>query len=102
MLEHRNAERRKAGNRRVRTDPRYKEPEKDRRRQHERRRGERRKNLTASVTCRKCGALFIITKDIFYKTVHEGKPILCPKGCTKDNTKIAKTALFMIERGKRK
>ncbi|MBI3600666.1 MAG: hypothetical protein HY097_08505 [Nitrospinae bacterium] len=101
MLEQRRTDRRKTGNRRLRIDQSYKEQGKEKRIHQARRKDERRKKPSASVTCRECGTLFLVTREIFYQATREGKPILCPNGCKKDNTKIAKTAVFMIERGKR-
>jgi hypothetical protein len=99
--ERRKLERRKGIERRKNIDPQYKEPGKNRRVHQDRRSGERRKNISAFVTCRECGNMFLITKDDFHKMTLEDKPVYCPRGCKKDNTKIAKTSLFMIERGKR-
>jgi hypothetical protein len=99
MLELRKISRRKTSSRRSRIDQSYKAQGKEKRIHQERRSNERRKKPSASVTCRECGTLFIVTMDIFRQAANEGKPILCPKGCKKDNTKIAKTAVFMIERG---
>jgi hypothetical protein len=96
--ERRKTDRRKGSERRVTVDPKYKASGKERRVFQARRKSARRKSASAFVTCRECGTLFIISKDEFYKLTHEGKPLLCPKGCKKDNTKVAKTALFMVER----
>ncbi|OGW01926.1 MAG: hypothetical protein A2Z59_11210 [Nitrospinae bacterium RIFCSPLOWO2_02_39_17] len=97
--ERRETDRRKGVDRRVNIDSKYKESGKEKRVFQARRKGTRRKSASAFVTCRECGNLFLITKDEFYKLIHEGKPVLCPKGCKKDNTKVAKTVLFMAERG---
>lgn len=97
------ADRRKGKERRLTVDQRYKSGAlKNKRTFSERRRIERRKNLYAHITCRGCGELFIITKNEFYKMTRENKAILCPKGCQRDNTMIAKTALLIAEREKRK
>ncbi len=101
MLEQRKTSRRKTNDRRLRIDQSYKAQGNEKRIHQERRKDDRRKKLAASVTCRECGTLFIVTSEIFHRAAHEGKPILCPKGCKKDNIKVAKTAVFMIERGKR-
>ncbi|HAP67583.1 MAG TPA: hypothetical protein DCQ99_07360 [Nitrospinae bacterium] len=100
-IERRRIDRRKGVERRVNIDLKYKESEKERRVFQARRKNKRRMSASAFVTCRECGNLFLITKDEFYKLIHEGKPVLCPKGCKKDNTKVAKTALFMAEREKK-
>lgn len=94
--EQRKAERRKGDERRRGADLK-KIPPKNRRVYQDRRKGYRRKSLSAFVTCRECGNLFMITRDDYHKTIYEGNPILCPRGCKKDNTKVAKTALFMVE-----
>lgn len=97
------ANRRKGNERRLTVDQRYKSGAlKNKRTFSERRRGERRKNISAFVTCRGCGELFIITKDELYKMTRENKTVLCPKGCQRDNTMVAKAALLMAEREKRK
>ncbi len=99
--ERRKTDRRKGSERRVNVDPKYKASGKEKRVFEARRKRARRRSASAFVTCRGCGTLFIISKDEFYKLTHEGKPVLCPKGCKKDNTKVAKTALFMVEREKK-
>lgn len=99
--ERRKIDRRMVSERRVNVDPKYKASGKEKRVFQARRKSVRRRSASAFVTCRECGTLFLISKDEFYKLTHEGKPVLCPKGCKKDNAKVAKTALFIVEREKR-
>ena len=99
--ERRKTDRREVSERRANVDPKYKTSGKEKRVFQARRKSMRRRSASAFVTCRECGNLFLISKDEFHKLTHESKPVLCPKGCKKDNAKVAKTALFMVEREKK-